>query len=154
MRNLVILGVAALAYGAYRFGNNKIDSVRQTIQSLQIRVGSISNLGLADGGVRFNTNLTVTNPTNQALNLNAQEVVKISKIRFFTDTGQFLGESNPNITGIQIGPLSTITVRDIPTFVRVSNFGALLNNAIGLFLDPNKLKIKTELTALGRTYTI
>lgn len=154
MKKILLLGGAAAAYWAYKAGSNKVDTIKQTVEALIIKVASVSNFNIIDGGITFNTTLRVTNPTPNPLNLNAQQLVTIRKISFYTNDGQYLGVSYPNITGISIPANGVIMVSDIPTQVKVSNFGTLLNNAIGLFLDPNKLKITTEIDALGRTYTV
>lgn len=151
---LFLGGLAYLGYQAFQFGNNKVSQVKNVVERLKVRVTSINNVKIVDGGVTFYTNLEVINTTAQGLDVQSNQIVSIRRINFFTEGGQFLGVATPNITGINLPPNQSVNLKSIPTFVEIKNFGVVLDNAIGLFLDPNRLRITTEITALGKTFTV
>ena len=155
MKKYIVIGGLALAgYQLFKAGSNKLGNIQNVAKSLIVKIDSISTPEIVSGGTKFDTNLSITNPASEALNLNGSSIVKITKIDFYTASGDYLGESFPNITNISIAPHSTIQVKNVPTFVRVVNFGNLLTNAINIYLDPKQLKIETTISAFGQTFKV
>ena len=155
MKKYIVIGGLALAgYQLFKAGSNKLGSIQNVAKNLIVKIASISTPNIVDGGVTFNTNLSISNPTSEPLNLDGNSIVTISKIDFYTASGDFLGESFPNITGISIPANSTIQIKNVPTFVRVVNFGNLLTNAINIYLDPKQLKIVSTISAFGQKFKV
>lgn len=150
----LLIGIAAIGLATYYFGNKKVTEVKSVVDQLKLQVNGIRNLQVSSGGIKFKIDLNINNPTDQPLNLNTAQVVTLSRLRFFANNGDFIGESFPNISDISIPAYGSINIPNLDTFVKVSNLGNLFNNVLQLFAEPSNLKVQAELSALGQTYTI
>ncbi|WP_299431593.1 hypothetical protein [uncultured Aquimarina sp.] len=150
----LLLVVAGIGFATYYFGSKKVTEIKGVVDKLKLNVNGIRDLKISSGGLKFNIDLNIQNPTSQNLDLNTAQVVTLSKLKFFAKNGDFLGESFPNLTNIQIPANGSVNIPNLETFVKVSNFGNLLNNVLQLFSNPSNLKVSAELSALGQTYTI
>ncbi len=149
---LVVGGIFALA--ATYFGKQKVTEIRNVIDKLLMRVNGIHNFKMDTAGVRFEINLNITNPTNQALSLVTGNMITLKRLLFYSNTGEFIGESYPNLTGIEIPANGNINIPNLKTSIKTANFGNLINNALGVLINPSKLKVKAEIESLGKTYII
>ncbi|GAA4274956.1 hypothetical protein U6A24_12590 [Aquimarina gracilis] len=153
MKKLLLLGGAAFLASTY-FGKQKITEIRNVIDSLILRVNGIRNFKFDLTGLNFDIDLNITNPTTENLNLQTGNMITLRRLLFYTDQGEFIGQSFPNLTGIEIPANGTINIANLRTHIDTGNIGTLINNAIGLFIDPSKLQVKAEIESLGKLYTI
>ncbi len=153
MKKILLLSAGVALTVAY-FGKKKVTEIKDVMDRLKLGVNGIRGIRLSSGGLNFKIDLNIHNPTNRDLVLNTAQIITLSKLSFYAKNGDFLGESFPNITGITIPANNSVNIPDLNTFVKVENFGNLINNVLGIFANPARLEVKAELSAMGQTYTI
>ncbi|WP_271770467.1 hypothetical protein [Aquimarina algiphila] len=153
MKNILLL-VGGAVIGSMYFGKQKVTEIRNVIDALLLRVNGIRNFQLESTGVNFDIDLDITNPTEQGLNLSTGNLVTLKRLLFYSESGQFIGESFPNLSGIEIPAKGSMNIPNLSTSIDISNIGSLFNSAIGIFIDPSKLNVKAELESLGKSYII
>ncbi len=150
----MLLLIGGVAFGAMYFGKQKVTEIKNVVDALLLRVNGIRNFQIETTGVNFDIDLDITNPTKEGLHLSTGNLVTLKRLLFYSESGQFIGESFPNLSGIEIPARGSMNIPNLSTSIDISNIGNLFNSAIGIFIDPSKLNVKAELESLGKTYTI
>ncbi len=153
MKNLLLLGGVALVAVSY-YGKRKVTEIRNVIDSLILGVSGIHNFNFAAGNLTFDIDLKIANPTNQALNVQTGNLITVKRLLFYSQKGDFIGESFPNLSSIEIPAHGSISIKNLATQINTSNLGNLINNALSIFTDANNLQVKAEIESLGKIYMI
>ena len=154
MYKLLIYGGAALA-GLALLGKNKASTLGYVIDKLDVSVKKMRNIKLSGLTVlNLIVDVQLYNPTAENLTLTAGKVVRLVKMEFYDTTGRFLGESYPNIDGIEIPARSGLTLTGIPVKLNLQNADALINAALSSAMSESSLNYKLTFEALGQSFTI
>ena len=154
MNKLLLIGGAAIA-GLALLGKGKASTLGYVIEKLDVSVKKMRNIKI-EGFSKLNLTVDVQlyNPTDENLTLTAGKVVRLVKMEFYDRNGRFLGESYPNVDGIQIPARSGITLTNIPVKLNLQNAGALLDAALSSAMSETSLVYRLTFEALGQSFTI
>lgn len=154
MIKYLLIGGAALG-GLALLTKDKVSGIAAVAKELKVNVTKLKNIKLNGlQSLSLFVDLQVYNPTQQDLTISTGKILNLQKIRFFDRTGKFLGESYPQIPGIEIPAQNGINVSNIPVIINLQNAGALINAAADAFLSQSQLKYELTFEGLGQTFTI
>lgn len=154
MIKYLLIGGAALG-GLALLTKDKVTGIAAVAKELKVSVTKLKNIKLAGlQALNLTIDLQVFNPTPQNLTISTGKVLTLSKIRFFDRTGKFLGESYPQVSGIEIPAQSGLTVSNIPVVINLQNAGAVLNTLVDTALSQSQLQYELTFEGLGQTFTI
>lgn len=153
MKNLLTIGLIA-AGAMYYFGKNKVQDYSQIAKQLKIKFLGVSGISLKSSTLKFKTNIRITNTSPVDLSLSTGNNIVLRKIKFFTPSGDYLGEATPNVSGIVLPANAHVDLKDIPTVLPLTNLGNLFGDALDIISNPAILKTQFELEVFGKSITI
>lgn len=156
MRKIIAIGaiVGALALAGKNKVEDYVDDYVTIFSKLKVKFLSLTNLGFANGGITCKINIRITNTSNINLDIVTGNYITLRRVLFYNDVGEFLGESYPNISAIQIPAKSAIELNNIPTEIPITQIEDIFGTALSIFSNPENLHVKIELEALGKTTII
>ena len=149
------LTIAAIVAGAiFVYGRNKVKDISSIFKKLQIKITGVKNLSIGFAGISLNLDIQITNPTSTPLLINTGGAATLKRLIYKDAGGNFLGESFPNLTEIEIPAGATINILDIPTTVMANNIGSTINSILDIFKNPQSLQVSAEIETPAGTYLI
>jgi len=154
MKSWLIYGGMALA-GFALFGKDKLTGITSVGQKIQPKIKGIKNLKFGSGGITFNIDLELVNPTPVDLDVSSGNLVSLDKIQFFSKNGVLLGESTPNLKSIEVPANSGVVLTGIPVQISSTNVAELFS-AVSAFASggTSPLAYKLFFGALGKQFEI
>lgn len=150
-----LLGITLIAGGLFYYvGRNKVDEYSKAVEKIKAKFLGIKDVNLSGGNLLFKTNIELQNASVTDISFDTGEYLTLNRILFYTKTGNYIGEANPNISNIDLPAHSKVKIENIPTLLPLKDFGSLLNNALEILDDSSSLKLKLEFTALGKTFLV
>jgi len=160
-KNLLIAGgvvVALAAFGVFKWAKKKQEQAITVFTNMRIKPVGIRNVRIQSGFLRFNLDLELFNPSNENLDISGFGIINLSRIfMYYKDTK--LGESNINLSNIQIQNNQSLTLKNIPIEIGLLNLIGILPEIPNIINELSTMKLnsflmKVELDALGEYYTI
>lgn len=153
MKNYLLFGGLALA-GFTLFGKKKLTGISQVAQQLEVKVKGIKNLKVTFSAIHFNVSIELFNPTDQDLTVHTGKMLTLRSIRFYDQSGKFIGESFPNLNNIEIPAKSGINLTSIPTTINLKNIDAAFNSLVNNALNQQAMKYEMNFEAFGKNFIV
>lgn len=148
-KRIFIFSALALA-GVAVFGNKKFKEAEKVLEQLQLGIKTISNISLSWEKVKFDIELTLTNPTNINFGVTTTSKIFLKKIRVKTPDGKVIASGLTNIYEVNLPAKSTFVLPMV-------SIEAPLEGMLTQLLKENgtkNLKVELDIDAFGRKFTI
>lgn len=147
-RILVFSGLAIA--GIAVFGQKKFKEAEKVLEHLQLGIKSISNISLSWEQVKFDIEITLTNPTNINFGVTTTSKIYLKKIRIKTPDGKVIASGLTKIYEVNLPAKSTFVLPLV-------SIEAPLESVITQLLKEDgtkNLKVELDIDAFGRNFTI
>lgn len=152
MRKMLAVGILAAGI-FYKLGEGKTSEYLEALKQVKIKFLGISDFQLKNG-ITFYTALQLTNPSAKDLVFKSMQKVVLKTIRFYTESGTYIGKAEPNLSEFELKAGDTIEITKIPTNIPLKDFGGKINQAFSLFNGSQNLKLQIDVDVLGKIITI
>ena len=142
MKLLKTLGIAAGAYWLY----SQYQKKQNAYKSVTAKVVNATNVKAGTAGISFNMDLLLTNPSDQEINLNGNNIVKLQGATFSIPNGQNIGSANFSTSEISLPPKGSQTITGIPVTIPAQNPMALLQ----AITNPQALQTQLNFEVVGQ----
>lgn len=151
-----ILIISALVVGSIvLLSKDKVSALlkqyENTLNSLKIGLGSISNIDISDSVLSADIALSINNPTRLGVGADTGGYIKFKKLQLFTESGQYIGEAKPNISALTLPANTTTLTSKTPLTIPLN--GNIVNLGIELFTNSKNLQVKADVEAFGKVFT-
>ena len=154
MKNILLaslVGVIGIGFILKDKAKNIIDDYNAAMRKLRFRIDDIANVKYGGGALKASIKLNVNNPTTTNLVAETGGLVTLSKLDFYTNSGDFIGTARPNITAFDFPANSTTTTQFIPVEMPIGI--SLFSTVMNLLKDPKKIIVKPTIVVLDKTHT-
>ncbi len=146
-----LLGLAAILGAVYYFGKNKAKDFKVFYKNLKISLLGLSNIGWKNGKITLDVSLKFANNSDVDFSLSTGGALTLNRIFFYSKAGEKLGVANLNMSHIEIPANGSLILKNIPATVPITEIEDFFGTALSIFSNIDNLKIKLEITALGKT---
>ena len=153
MKKAIILGGIGIA-ALFAFGGKKVAQINNSFKNLRVKINGIKNLSFTGNSITFNLDINLINSGGIPIDVATYGTINLRRLIFKDSNGTVIGESYPNITGINIPAYNSVRFQSVPTSIPISNIGIAATTLLKSFSNPALLQINPEIETPAGIYLI
>jgi len=153
MKKLLVIGGIA-AFLLYRKVNQKVQNINEALKDIRFQLLGIQDVKVRFSSIQFMATIAIVNDSDIPVSINTLGVATLKRLIFRTNNGDFLGESFPQLSKIDIGPRQSIVIDQIPTQLPIKDLGLVFNAALNALANQANIKVTAEIETPAGVFLI